>query len=56
MNFQMNIYMNIDMNVEMNFQMIIYMNIHMGHQDQDGGKVGQMSLFFLKVRGCSLQI
>ena len=24
------------------------MEPHMGHQDQDGEKVGQMSLFFLK--------
>ena len=28
------------------------MGPYMGHQDQDGEKVGQMSLFFLKVRGC----
>ena len=28
---------------------------HMGLQDQDGEKVGQMSLFFKKVRDCNGQ-
>ena len=28
------------------------LELHMGHQDQDGEKVGLMSLFYLKVRGC----
>ena len=48
----LNVHININIIVQVNVHHIVFMNVqinvHMGHRLQDGKKVSEMSLFFLK--------
>ena len=35
-------------NIHINAHLNVYIDVHMGHRPQDGKKVDEMSLFFLK--------